>query len=140
SVKTSLTWKPPLTGVVGPPEPAASPSWLARSGRKLASSERHSAPRLTCRPPSAVGSFTLYLPRSPVTEPETICSVTPASISSGIDRYWVAAGVTPLGTQMFQGTQGGPTAHCGRSEEHTSELQSRRDLVCRLLLEKKKSN
>src|SRR5438874_9455208 len=27
-----------------------------------------------------------------------------------------------------------------RSEEHTSELQSRRDLVCRLLLEKKKTN
>src|SRR5690349_23790073 len=26
-----------------------------------------------------------------------------------------------------------------RSEEHTSELQSRRDLVCRLLLEKKKN-
>src|SRR5690349_24180084 len=30
-----------------------------------------------------------------------------------------------------------PRLH-GRSEEHTSELQSRRDLVCRLLLEKKK--
>src|SRR5690349_24219052 len=27
-----------------------------------------------------------------------------------------------------------------RSEEHTSELQSRRDLVCRLLLEKKKEH
>src|SRR5438067_7246643 len=27
-----------------------------------------------------------------------------------------------------------------RSEEHTSELQSRFDLVCRLLLEKKKNN
>src|SRR5438874_7612880 len=27
-----------------------------------------------------------------------------------------------------------------RSEEHTSELQSRRDLVCRLLLEKKKND
>src|SRR6267378_6732406 len=27
-----------------------------------------------------------------------------------------------------------------RSEEHTSELQSRRDLVCRLLLDKKKIN
>src|SRR5699024_12845335 len=27
---------------------------------------------------------------------------------------------------------------CPRSEEHTSELQSRFDLVCRLLLEKKK--
>src|SRR3712207_7573592 len=26
---------------------------------------------------------------------------------------------------------------CGRSEEHTSELQSRQYLVCRLLLEKK---
>src|SRR6266576_5045730 len=34
----------------------------------------------------------------------------------------------------------GPTrvGRHGRSEEHTSELQSRRDLVCRLLLEKKK--
>src|SRR5690349_23339696 len=35
-----------------------------------------------------------------------------------------------------------PRANCkgtaARSEEHTSELQSRRDLVCRLLLEKKK--
>src|SRR6185312_17517419 len=29
-------------------------------------------------------------------------------------------------------------AACPRSEEHTSELQSRSDLVCRLLLEKKK--
>src|SRR5438132_909132 len=28
----------------------------------------------------------------------------------------------------------------GRSEEHTSELQSHSDLVCRLLLEKKKTN
>src|SRR2546428_9079631 len=33
-----------------------------------------------------------------------------------------------------------PVLRCagGRSEEHTSELQSRSDLVCRLLLEKKK--
>src|SRR6267378_2941965 len=30
--------------------------------------------------------------------------------------------------------------HSDRSEEHTSELQSRRDLVCRLLLEKKKKS
>src|SRR5215813_5007597 len=29
---------------------------------------------------------------------------------------------------------------CTRSEEHTSELQSRPHLVCRLLLEKKKNN
>src|SRR2546428_6443052 len=31
-------------------------------------------------------------------------------------------------------------AYYHRSEEHTSELQSRSDLVCRLLLEKKKKN
>src|SRR6266496_5977049 len=31
------------------------------------------------------------------------------------------------------------TPASSRSEEHTSELQSRRDLVCRLLLEKKKN-
>src|SRR3712207_8195023 len=31
-----------------------------------------------------------------------------------------------------------PVGDAGRSEEHTSELQSRQYLVCRLLLEKKK--
>src|SRR2546430_11223271 len=31
-------------------------------------------------------------------------------------------------------------AHDERSEEHTSELQSQSNLVCRLLLEKKKKN
>src|SRR3712207_7167191 len=34
--------------------------------------------------------------------------------------------------------QGGLRQHGARSEEHTSELQSRQYLVCRLLLEKKK--
>src|SRR2546428_7500589 len=32
-----------------------------------------------------------------------------------------------------------PVSRIPRSEEHTSELQSRSDLVCRLLLEKKKN-
>src|SRR5439155_24193793 len=36
-------------------------------------------------------------------------------------------------SNMFSGSQ-----HDSRSEEHTSELQSRGHLVCRLLLEKKK--
>src|SRR3712207_8448218 len=36
------------------------------------------------------------------------------------------------------GLQGPATEINGRSEEHTSELQSRQYLVCRLLLEKKK--
>src|SRR3712207_7307834 len=34
----------------------------------------------------------------------------------------------------------GAPARASRSEEHTSELQSRQYLVCRLLLEKKKKN
>src|SRR3712207_7896511 len=33
-----------------------------------------------------------------------------------------------------------PMMYLARSEEHTSELQSRQYLVCRLLLEKKKNN
>src|SRR5437899_8897391 len=49
-------------------------------------------------------------------------------------------------TKRFRATLGAsreirdPEAHAGlhRSEEHTSELQSLRHLVCRLLLEKKK--
>src|SRR3712207_7977344 len=51
--------------------------------------------------------------------------------------------------QLRQGVLGGRRAEeggprqgrpPGRSEEHTSELQSRQYLVCRLLLEKKKNN
>src|SRR2546430_12586588 len=34
----------------------------------------------------------------------------------------------------------GPSDHVPRSEEHTSELQSQSNLVCRLLLEKKKTS
>src|SRR5215469_17416541 len=49
-------------------------------------------------------------------------------------------------TTLFRSRRGWPAPRtrprsgCAptRSEEHTSELQSRRDLVCRLLLEKKK--
>src|SRR3712207_7960361 len=45
-------------------------------------------------------------------------------------------GVDPV--IMAQATEILITEH-GRSEEHTSELQSRQYLVCRLLLEKKKN-
>src|SRR5215213_11453183 len=38
------------------------------------------------------------------------------------------------------GTGGARRPACARSEEHTSELQSLTNLVCRLLLEKKKKN
>src|SRR5207249_8824440 len=47
--------------------------------------------------------------------------------------------LVPAGTETFAEALriGSETFHA-RSEEHTSELQSRFDLVCRLLLEKKK--
>src|SRR6266496_5871076 len=41
-------------------------------------------------------------------------------------------------TRRWRSTCRRPIRCWCRSEEHTSELQSRRDLVCRLLLEKKK--
>src|SRR2546421_9734968 len=46
----------------------------------------------------------------------------------------------PHATQQLAGGSGRQARHEGRarSEEHTSELQSRSDIVCRLLLEKKK--
>src|SRR5690554_7332938 len=43
-------------------------------------------------------------------------------------------------TQNATKDAGGNAGHHNRSEEHTSELQSRPHLVCRLLLEKKKKN
>src|SRR5207249_10809785 len=42
--------------------------------------------------------------------------------------------------QRHAGSEGHRSGRPHRSEEHTSELQSRFDLVCRLLLEKKKKN
>src|SRR3712207_8657323 len=50
----------------------------------------------------------------------------------------VVDGVTGTGVPGATVTFAGQTDVTGRSEEHTSELQSRQYLVCRLLLEKKK--
>src|SRR5438034_7160216 len=47
--------------------------------------------------------------------------------------------IAPLGVvEPVQPPVHGCADRVGRSEEHTSELQSHSDLVCRLLLEKKK--
>src|SRR5690606_39860529 len=48
--------------------------------------------------------------------------------------------VENIETRLARGDNAGrlPLLHVIRSEEHTSELQSRENLVCRLLLEKKK--
>src|SRR6476659_3769862 len=47
---------------------------------------------------------------------------------------------TPEGSDVELVTDSSYLANAIRSEEHTSELQSLRHLVCRLLLEKKKKN
>src|SRR2546422_5516027 len=68
-----------------------------------------------------------------------------ARISEPTSTARYAVGCWPSILQIFPFPTGGrPTACFGsvfvnrRSEEHTSELQSRLHLVCRLLLEKKK--
>src|SRR5690606_41011264 len=60
-----------------------------------------------------------------------ICALCDHPIETGDVGYRV----TPEGA-----TEERPYLHFHRSEEHTSELQSRENLVCRLLLEKKNTD
>src|SRR5207302_9221958 len=53
-------------------------------------------------------------------------------IAQRVDRLLQAQGLATLMTRVGESQI--------RSEEHTSELQSRENLVCRLLLEKKKNS
>src|SRR2546422_1961395 len=53
-------------------------------------------------------------------------------------RSVVSLGAPVRCARSVRSARGSQTAVRGRSEEHTSELQSRLHLVCRLLLEKKK--
>src|SRR5438034_7736877 len=74
-------------------------------------------------------------PRSTLFPYTTLFRSTGLSVSvlSGIEcALWDIAGKA-YGAPVYR-LLGGP-----RSEEHTSELQSHSDLVCRLLLEKKKT-
>src|SRR3712207_6976045 len=60
------------------------------------------------------------------------------ALDAGQDRSGRA--VDGGGQRLGHGREGGQLADgAARSEEHTSELQSRQYLVCRLLLEKKKT-
>src|SRR5260221_5265497 len=58
---------------------------------------------------------------------------------------WVGQRATKAGRDAMDAGKAPPLSGCKglqgfeRSEEHTSELQSHSDLVCRLLLEKKKN-
>src|SRR3712207_6983698 len=78
------------------------------------------------------------------------CDKTIPSLLMAAASVDLPAVVVP-GGPMLSGTFRGVPLGCGtdvwrlseevrRSEEHTSELQSRQYLVCRLLLEKKKNN
>src|SRR5699024_11444815 len=61
-------------------------------------------------------------------------------VSVGLPRR--TAATAPSGRARMSASSSATAARLKvtRSEEHTSELQSRFDLVCRLLLEKKKQN
>src|SRR5699024_12868783 len=55
-------------------------------------------------------------------------------------RGWPRTPLHPIDGPQFAGLIGPLVPDAHRSEEHTSELQSRFDLVCRLLLEKTKTS
>src|SRR5438105_5070095 len=63
-------------------------------------------------------------------------------VSRSRSGYWLLQDAKARFSELVRKVRSeGPqhvTVHGRRSEEHTSELQSRVDLVCRLLLEKKK--
>src|SRR5690625_5388753 len=59
----------------------------------------------------------------------------PAKLTIDQTQAWADMNLVPIKRRIAQAAQKGIQA---RSEEHTSELQSRGHLVCRLLLEKKK--
>src|SRR2546430_5472967 len=67
--------------------------------------------------------------------PYTTLFRSPAARARGARR---AAGSRPV-SRTRHGTSCRPDGPRRRSEEHTSELQSQSNLVCRLLLEKKKN-
>src|SRR5207248_9054862 len=72
-------------------------------------------------------------------------TVTPSALTSSSGSFPSAGGGCPArrctsASGSGQLTRTGCVPSGARSEEHTSELQSPYDLVCRLLLEKKKTN
>src|SRR2546427_5698751 len=61
------------------------------------------------------------------------------SLDQAKDQQQDARQRADLRVARHEADQGRRQAHAARSEEHTSELQSQSNLVCRLLLEKKKT-
>src|SRR3712207_8728506 len=77
-------------------------------------------------------------PRSTLFPYTTLFRSGPASRTSAITE--MAATFASRTRTSAKARPCGSSDVCSRSEEHTSELQSRQYLVCRLLLEKKKTN
>src|SRR5207249_7502212 len=85
-----------------------------------------------------------YRMRNPAVEARLLASIAERGIEEALEGVDAAGGSILLnGFKRYRCASKlrirmAPFASLGRSEEHTSELQSRFDLVCRLLLEKKK--
>src|SRR5690349_23007000 len=92
-------------------------------------------PRSTLFPYTTLFRSGVLLPALGV--PETPAG-RPAAVDLDLEEGRVQATQLAHGGGDQRGADAVP-ADVLRSEEHTSELQSRRDLVCRLLLEKKKN-
>src|SRR3712207_8854522 len=100
-----------------------------------------------CRSLDTTAPF-LELPRKEVIQPHLpvrlpcydFTPVTSPTFDGSLPKGWA----TGFGCCSLPWCDGrcvqGPGTYSPRSEEHTSELQSRQYLVCRLLLEKKKKD
>src|SRR3712207_7457753 len=71
------------------------------------------------------------------TQQARVGHVAGADLDRGVPRRGAGGGVVPGPLDRAGVALDGGHPRAGRSEEHTSELQSRQYLVCRLLLEKK---
>src|SRR5207248_9406997 len=101
--------------------------------------------RQSCTSPSIISFFFLLLPPPPRS---TLFPYTTLFRSSVVQIYdygvhagfeYLAMEYLPRGDLKARMQQGVSEHDALRSEEHTSELQSPYELVCRLLLEKKKN-
>src|SRR5207253_5795821 len=81
----------------------------------------------------------LHRPTTLARPSSTSCQVTSSpSCFSALFMYSAICSSSPVGLGMLITSHAIATISSSRSEEHTTELQSRGHLVCRLLLEKKK--
>src|SRR5688572_31234205 len=90
----------------------------------------------TCALPISIvlgDSHTRFLDRAASNTGGTVVSATRTSVTSALARL-----LADINSRYLVVYQSKSKSRGWRSEEHTSELQSQSNLVCRLLLEKKK--